>query len=211
MIFSSGCLVQPVRPARASEALASCRKPRRDTPLGHSDAKRGNSRWRRSSNSGVLASSSRLRQYSGPFLARSLSRTPSTSSRAGPGWGAPWAPHLPLALTLSIRFARSRCCPSALAADLLLKPACLAVARRAARQGFEFIVLRQLRLQPGHVRRRGFPVRVRSLARRGLHVLQEARAIARVPVHVEHLFPRPHVLRGIAVAVEAPLHLQGGV
>src|SRR6266446_2314290 len=58
------------------------RKPRRETESTHSEAPLGNSRCRASWNSGLPASSSRLRQYSGPvFPACSIcARTESRSS-----------------------------------------------------------------------------------------------------------------------------------
>src|SRR5215831_3601959 len=65
---SSGCLVQAVMPAMASEALMSLRKPRRETASAHSDAPLGNSRCIFSWNSGSPASSSRLLQYCGPVV-----------------------------------------------------------------------------------------------------------------------------------------------
>src|ERR1700747_3289558 len=57
-------------PASASDAPINCRNPRRDTESTHSDAPLGNSRCNISWNSGVPASSSRLRQYSGPLVWR---------------------------------------------------------------------------------------------------------------------------------------------
>src|SRR5678810_868111 len=55
-------------PARASDDPISLRNPRRDTASSHSDAPLGNSRCIISLNSGLPASSSRLRQNSGPFF-----------------------------------------------------------------------------------------------------------------------------------------------
>ena len=57
-------------PASAREAPINCRNPRRETESTHSDAPLGNSRCNISWNSGVPASSSRLRQYSGPLVWR---------------------------------------------------------------------------------------------------------------------------------------------
>src|SRR5688572_18470343 len=75
MIASSGCLVQALTPASASEADISLRKPRRPTGSSHSDAFCGNSRCRNSLNSGVPESSSRLRQYSLPRAPSSWARS----------------------------------------------------------------------------------------------------------------------------------------
>jgi hypothetical protein len=55
-------------PAMASEAPIKRRKPRRETESSHSDDPLGNSRCSISWNSGDPASSSRLRQYSGPLV-----------------------------------------------------------------------------------------------------------------------------------------------
>src|SRR5205085_466321 len=62
-------------PASAIEAPINFRKPRRETPSSHSDAPLGNSRCIISRNSSLPASSSRLRQYSGPLVCAILSRT----------------------------------------------------------------------------------------------------------------------------------------
>src|SRR5262249_30705134 len=78
-----------------------------DPPSGHSAAWRGTSRCSISSSCGVPAISSRLRQNSGPRVWRSFSRTLASSRRPSPAGAAPCAPHLPLALTLSM-VARSR-------------------------------------------------------------------------------------------------------
>src|SRR5581483_9951232 len=71
--------VHAVIPAMASEAPISFRNPRRETASSHSDAPLGNSRCIISLNSGLPASSSRLRQNSGPFVwamrARAVSRS----------------------------------------------------------------------------------------------------------------------------------------
>src|SRR3974390_235312 len=67
-------------PAMASEAPISCRKPRRETESSHSDAPLGNSRCIISWNSGEPASSSRLRQYSGPCASASFCSTVARSS-----------------------------------------------------------------------------------------------------------------------------------
>src|SRR5687767_8776807 len=72
---SSGCRVQALTPASASDAPISFRKLRRPTGSSHSDAFCGNSRCRNSLNSGVSASDSRLRQYS-------LPRVPSRRARS---------------------------------------------------------------------------------------------------------------------------------
>ena len=67
-------------PARASEAPINFRNPRRETASSHSDAPLGNSRCIISWNSGLPASSSRLRQYSGPLVSAMRSRAASKSS-----------------------------------------------------------------------------------------------------------------------------------
>src|SRR5271169_5102762 len=53
-------------PASAIDAPITFRKPRRETESTHSEAPLGNSRCRASWKAGLPASSSRLRQYSGP-------------------------------------------------------------------------------------------------------------------------------------------------
>src|SRR6516225_7502076 len=85
---SSGSLVQAVMPASASEAPISWRKPRRETESTHSEAPLGNSRPSISRNSGVPASSSRLRQNSGPVVCRIWVSTMARSS-VWPGQ-TPW-------------------------------------------------------------------------------------------------------------------------
>jgi hypothetical protein len=76
---SVGCRVHALTPASASEADINFRKPRRPTGSSHSDAFCGNSRCRKSLNSGVSDSASRLRQYCWPRVpsrrARSVSRS----------------------------------------------------------------------------------------------------------------------------------------
>src|ERR1700693_392136 len=63
---SSGRRTHPGMPASAMDAPMTCRKPRRETESTHSDAPLGNSRCSASWKAGLPASSSRLRQYSGP-------------------------------------------------------------------------------------------------------------------------------------------------
>src|SRR6266567_5755371 len=77
---SVGCLVQAVMPASAMDAPISFRNPRRETASSHSDAPLGNSRCIISWNSVVPASSSRLRQNSGPFFFSMSARTCTRSS-----------------------------------------------------------------------------------------------------------------------------------
>src|SRR6202040_4096407 len=55
-------------PASAMDAPITLRKPRRETESTHSEAPFGNSRCRASWKAGLPASSSRLRQYSGPVF-----------------------------------------------------------------------------------------------------------------------------------------------
>src|SRR6185503_5999524 len=76
-ISSSGCRVQALTPASASDAPISFRKLRRPTGSSHSDAFCGNSRCRNSLNSGVSTSDSRLRQYSRPRVPSSRARSAS--------------------------------------------------------------------------------------------------------------------------------------
>src|SRR6267154_511656 len=83
MMGSSGRRTHPVIPASAMDAPITFRKPRRETESTHSDAPLGNSRCSASWNAGLPASSSRLRQYSGPALSLASSicaRRESTSS-----------------------------------------------------------------------------------------------------------------------------------
>src|SRR5580700_9790014 len=83
MIGSSGRRTQPVIPASAIDAPITFRKPRRETESTHSDAPLGNSRCRASWKAGLPASSSRLRQYSGPdfsFASLICARSESRSS-----------------------------------------------------------------------------------------------------------------------------------
>src|ERR1700722_1718806 len=63
-----GSRTQPVMPASPSDAPITLRKPRRETESTHSDAPLGNSRCSASWKSSLPASSSRLRQYSGPVF-----------------------------------------------------------------------------------------------------------------------------------------------
>src|SRR5215471_18319332 len=81
---SIGCLTHADNPASAIEAVISFMKSRRDVPSGQTEASLGNSRCTISIKPSVCASSSRLRQYCGPLLARdSLSRTSASSSLLG--------------------------------------------------------------------------------------------------------------------------------
>src|SRR5215472_16107974 len=81
---SMGCFTHADSPASAIDAVISFMKSRREAPSGHTEASRGNSRCTISKNPSVWASSSRLRQYCGPLLARdSLSRTSASSSLLG--------------------------------------------------------------------------------------------------------------------------------
>ena len=82
---SSGSLTHPVMPARPSEAPMTLRNPRREALSSHSEAPLGNSRCRASWKAGLPASSSRLRQYSGPaFSAVSCAMAASILSRTVP-------------------------------------------------------------------------------------------------------------------------------
>src|SRR5260370_28207741 len=74
-IACRGNLVHPAMPAMAREAPINRRNPRRETESSHSEAPLGNSRCSMSWNSGDPASSSRLRQYSGPFVSFSCRST----------------------------------------------------------------------------------------------------------------------------------------
>src|SRR5688572_6306832 len=79
---SSGWRVQALTPASASDAPINFRKFRRPTGSSHSDAFCGNSRWRKSLNSGVSVSDSRLRQYSRPRVPSSRARSASMFIRS---------------------------------------------------------------------------------------------------------------------------------
>src|SRR6266403_4244460 len=79
-ISVSGSLVQPVSPASASDAPIVFRNPRRENASSHSDAPLGNSLCIISRNSPLPASSSRLRQYSGPVVSSICSFTVCRSS-----------------------------------------------------------------------------------------------------------------------------------
>src|SRR6266853_4033792 len=74
-ISCRGSLVHPVMHAMGREAPINWRNPRRETESIHSEAPLGNSRCSMSWNSGDPASSSRLRQYSGPFVSVSCRST----------------------------------------------------------------------------------------------------------------------------------------
>src|SRR5882762_7964792 len=79
-ISCRGSLVHPVMPAMAREAPINWRNPRRETESTHSEAPLGNSRCSISWNSGDPASSSRLRQYSGPLVSFNCRSTADRSS-----------------------------------------------------------------------------------------------------------------------------------
>src|ERR1022692_805915 len=79
---SSGRRTQPVMPASAMEAPMTLRKPRRETESTHSEAPLGNSRCSASWKAGLPASSSRLRQYSGPAFSFAASICARTDSRS---------------------------------------------------------------------------------------------------------------------------------
>src|SRR5690349_1082497 len=74
MMCSVGCRVHAAAPASAIDAPIRRRKSRR--PLGsvNSEAPSGNSRWSMAVNSGVSATSSRLRQNAGPRWSASRAR-----------------------------------------------------------------------------------------------------------------------------------------
>src|SRR5439155_18002970 len=88
-----------------SEAPISLRNPRRETESSHSEAPLGNSRCIISRNSSLPASSSRLRQYSGPLVASMRPRAIERSS---------------LLFLPEQTCSRETCCPSLL---ILLVPA----------------------------------------------------------------------------------------
>src|SRR5579862_7330206 len=67
-------------PASAIDAPITLRNPRRETESTHSEAPLGNSRCSASWNSALPASSSRLRQYSGPEALAISARTEARSS-----------------------------------------------------------------------------------------------------------------------------------
>src|SRR6185312_7392820 len=77
---SNGCLVHAVIPASASDDPINLKKPRRETASTSSDAPFGNSRCIISRKSALPASSSRLRQNSGPFFFSISERTCTKSS-----------------------------------------------------------------------------------------------------------------------------------
>src|SRR5579864_5170714 len=188
-------------PASAIDAPITFRKPRRETESTHSDAPLGNSRCSASWNAGLPASSSRLRQYSGPVLAaRSISRRNDSKS------GLPF-----LLVQTSARLRLSASCwlwssisifcdfsfPLAMTrvATGDIGNAALSVAGHH-HSCADFVFADQVSAQ------RILIGKVFLINRHG------AAFRRRLIAHVENLVTRPQVFPGIAMASQAPLHLQ---
>src|SRR5215813_3770662 len=187
---SSGCLVQAVMPANAIDAPISLRNPRRDTPSSHSDAPLGNSRCIISRNSSLPASSSRLRQYSGPLVSAIALRIVSRSSLFFlPGQTSS---RCCLPLVSSIFIASGMSIPLALSDRLSMT--CVATGYIAF--GPKLVRLHQVKPE-------------RILIEKTL-TIHNHRTIGgrRLISHIEHLVARPEILLRCAVTVQAPLHLQ---
>src|SRR5579863_7201459 len=188
---SSGCLVQAVIPAMASDAPMSFMNPRRETPSSHSEAPLGNSRCIISRNSSLPANSSRLRQNSGPLVSATTASAVARSSDffllgqtsslcCIPSFSAIFISRFPTILSCADLFA-------------------LAVARRATRNvchSPQIVFLYQIGPQ-------------RKLVGIFFAVYRHGFRLRRLFVtHVEHLIARAKVFRGLAVTLQTPLHLQ---
>src|SRR5215212_3024394 len=186
-MVSGGWYEQPVSPASARDAPISFRNVRRSAPSSHSGACCGNSRWRSSSNSFVPDSSSRLCQYSRPRLFSSFARTPSTETGRCRIWYSSGKVSL-------------MC--------ILLILSALSVARRAARDGRRAAdAVLALELEP-QLAAPGRQVLAEAVLRVGRHPVR--RVALDVPAHVGDLLLGAQVTLGLAVAGQAPLHLERG-
>src|SRR5579859_600452 len=188
---SGGCLVQPLRPAKASEAPASFKKLRRETGSTHSEAWRGNSRSSRSPKACSSASSSRVRQYFGPLTPASFFRTESRSRLAGLISVAESSFRFK-SFSLGIRFQTLG--SSLLAASTVASGATCNIPGCA-----KMVFLRQYRAQLCLGQKRvSIPLHSILLG-----------AVGRLIGHIEHFLFGPQELFRLAMAVQAPLHLQG--
>src|ERR1044071_3640374 len=174
-------------PASARDDPINFRKPRRETASSHSDAPLGNSRCIISLNSELPASSSRLRQNSGPFFFWISAVADARSSLSFlPGQTSSRCP-LPFCLSSLINF------------QAVAGPTSLSVARRATRNVHhcsQMILLDQMLAQ-------------RKLVCVRLAIVHHRQIRSRLLIpHVEHLVARPQVLLRRAMALDTPFHLQ---
>src|SRR5580700_2279035 len=184
---SSGRRTQPVMPASAMDAPITLRKPRRETESTHSDAPLGNSRCRASWNAGLPASSSRLRQYSGPalsllFASLICARRESRSS----------LPFL-LGQTSSFLF----CNPTLVCSSIFICVLAMASAATCdVLHTADVILFHQKRAQIDLVRK---ALRIHN------HRIRTRRLLV---LHIENLIARAQIFFRRAMAAQAPLHLQ---
>src|SRR5580700_8106144 len=188
---SSGSFTQPVMPASAIDAPITLRKPRRETESTHSDAPLGNSRCKASWNAGLPASSSRLRQYSGPdFSAASCATAASICSRTESRSSLPFLPG-----QTSSGFA-ILLCSSILSLLRGLTSSMTGTATGNVPHAAHVVLLHQRQPQLFLIDVT-LPIHHHRIRARGLLV-----------AHIEHLIPRPQIVLGRAMATQTPLHLQ---
>src|SRR5579864_4717591 len=197
-------------PASAREAPINCRNPRRETESTHSDAPFGNSRCNISWNSGVPASSSRLRQYSGPLVWRIWASNAARERPTGEDARRSTSNFLlgqtacPELAEGSSRFVL--CASSIMISGGSSSPPvflqCLAMTRAAAGDvayAAQFVLGDQRSAERDLV---GITVAVEFQGKIGRGLLV---------AHVEYLVARTQVFFGSAMAVKTPLHLQRSV
>src|ERR1035438_10111422 len=183
----------------ASEAPINCRNPRRETESSHSDAPWGNSGCSISWNSAEPASSSRLRQYSGPLVSASCCWTVARSSFL-PGQTSSRF-DLSFASSIFIASGFNSYSANVIAESIFdrIQTIFLAMTRAAARDVLyrtQLVFLDQCCSQRFLV----------GIA--GAIDLDRQRCGWLLVAHVEHLVARAQILLRRAVAIETPLHLQ---
>src|SRR5215467_6532156 len=169
------------------DAPASLRKPRRETGSTHSEAWRGNSRSSSSPKAFWSASSSKVRQYFGPLASASFLRTASSSMLAGLIWLAEIRLGFE-SLLLDIRFH--------IVSTLSVAGGATGYVLRRA----QVVFLPQSRTEHQLIRKRlFFPAD---------HRCDWGLRCRLLILHIEHLVPWTQKPLRLAMAVQAPLHLQ---
>src|SRR5271169_580938 len=172
----------------AREAPINWRKPRRETESSHSDAPLGNSRCSMSWNSGDPASSSKLRQYSGPFVSFSWRSTVARSIRLAGFLPGQTSSRFDLAFSIFVVFESN--------ISAMTISAMTSAAARDVLLGTQLIFLHQ-----------GGTERV-LVGVSGAVKLYRQRCGRLLVAHVENLLARAQKFLRRTVAVETPLHLQ---
>src|SRR5580704_8392475 len=182
---SSGRRTHPVMPARAMDAPITFKKPRRETESTHSEAPLGNSRCSASWNVGLPASSSRLRQYSGPafsFASLICARRESRSS---------------LPFLVGHTSSLFSCSPVLIDSSIFIRISSMTGAATCNVLHIAHVVLLQQGRAQVDLIGETLSIHHHGVRARGLLV-----------AHVEYLVARAQIFLRRAVAAQAPLHLQ---